>query len=173
MTDNPILVNLFRQNQWANLTTIDACAAADAAMLDAEAPGTFGTIRGTIWHVINSENHFLAALNGDPDAGLIEMISGAEDGDFATLRGHASRIGDGLVAWAAAIEGDPMVQGEWGDGPYHVPASMFAAQALLHGREHRVQIGEALWRAGVDPPDVDAWSWWESGAGVSDVEVAR
>lgn len=162
MTDNPILGNLFRQNQWANLTTIDACAEIDPAILDAEAAGTVGTVRETLWHVVGAENHFLAALQGHPDAAHLPDLETA--GGFPALRAHAQRIGDGLIAWAATIDGDPMLTGEWGDGPYHVPASMFAAQALLHGREHRVQIGEALWAMGIDPPDVDAWSWWESGA---------
>ena len=158
---HPILRNLFRQNQWANLVMIDACAATDATILDADAPGACGTIRETLWHIVNSENHFLVALQGHPDAAGIAILE-APHGDLGALREHAARIGDGLVALASEIADDPMLSGEWGDGPYQVPASMFAAQALLHGREHRVQIGEALQHAGIPAPDVDAWSWWES-----------
>jgi uncharacterized damage-inducible protein DinB len=163
-----VLVNLLRQNQWANLTTIDACVAIDPAILDAEARGTVGTIRQTLWHVINSENHFLAALQGHPDAGHIATIAGEETGDLATLRDHTTRIGDDLVSWAEGVAGDPMLDGEWGDGPYRVPASMFVAQALHHGATHRWQIGEALEQVGVAAPDTDGWSWWESGAAESE-----
>ncbi len=168
ITDHPVLANLFRQNQWANLVTIDACAGADAAILDADAPGTVGTIRRTLWHIAESENHFLAALSGDPNAAGIAALEGS-GGDLATLRAHAQRIGDALIAWAESVEGDTMLTGVWEDGPYHVPASMFAAQAIFHGTTHRWQIGEALERLGVEAPDTDAWEWWESGAAAKQV----
>ena len=158
---HPVLVNLFRQNQWANLTLIDACRDIDSELLDVDAPGTYGTIRDTLWHIVNAENHFLAALQGHPDAGNLAALT-APEWDLETLREQAVRIGDDLVAWADSIESDPMLEGNWGDGPYRVPASMFAAQALHHGNIHRWQIAEAMERFGIDSPDSDAWSWWES-----------
>lgn len=158
---HPVLADLFRQNTWANLATIDACAAADPALLDADAPGTVGTLRDTLWHVIDAENHFLAALQDHPDAASIPDLEGA-CGDLATLREHAVRIGDALVAWADEQATAKIVAGNWGDGPYRVPASMFAAQTIFHGTTHRWQIGEALEKFGAIAPDTDAWSWWES-----------
>jgi uncharacterized damage-inducible protein DinB len=164
---NSVLANLFRQNQWATLTTIDACLGIDAALVDAEAPGTVGTIRETLWHMVEADNHFLAALKGNPDAAHIPPLD-IPGGDLGAIRGHVVRIGDDLVACAECIHGDPMLEGEWGHGPYRVPASMFAAQAIHHGTTHRWQIGEALARFGVDSPDTDGWSWWESRAANSD-----
>jgi uncharacterized damage-inducible protein DinB len=160
-TGNPILANLFNLNLWANVALIDACAALDPAMLDAAAPGTFDTIRATLWHTVEIENRFLAALNGEETAGKRPLARG-HDGDLSTLRVYALGIGEGLVSWAEAVVGDPMLRGDWDEGPYHVPASMFAAQAFLHAKEHRTQIQEALERAGIEAPDLDAWSWWES-----------
>jgi uncharacterized damage-inducible protein DinB len=160
---HPVLADLFRQNTWANLVTIDACAAADSGLLDTDAPGTVGTIRDTLWHLIDAENHFLAALQGHPDAASIRDLEGA-GGDLAALREQAARIGDALVAWADEHATATMVEGIWEDGPYRVPAAMFAAQAIFHGTIHRWQIGEALERFGAAAPDTDAWSWWESTA---------
>jgi uncharacterized damage-inducible protein DinB len=163
---HPVLADLFRQNRWANLATIDACAAADPALLDVDAPGTVGTIRRTLWHVIEAENHFLAALQGHPEAAHIPPLA-RNGGDLSTLREHAVRIGDALVAWADDQAIGTIVAGVWSDGPYRVPASMFASQAIFHGTTHRWQIGEALERFGVEAPDTDAWSWWESTSGVT------
>jgi uncharacterized damage-inducible protein DinB len=160
-TGNPVLANLFRQNRWANLAVIDGCLNANAELLDLDAPGTCGTIRGTLWHIVNAENHFLAALQGHPDAGNIAGIDATGE-DLVALRNHAERIGGGLVGWAESVAADPILEGNWGDGPYRVPASMFAAQALHHGATHRWQITEALARFGADAPDTDGWSWWES-----------
>ena len=101
---------------------------------------------------------------GHPDAAHIDVFS-APDGDLAALRDHTVRIGDALVDWAEGAGGDVMLTGEWGDGPYHVPASMFVAQAIQHGATHRYQIAEALDRVGAEAPGTDGWSWWETGAG--------
>jgi uncharacterized damage-inducible protein DinB len=160
-TPNPILANLFTMNLWANLALIDACAVADPQLIDAPAPGTFDTIRATLWHMIEAEHRFLAALQGEANAGLTSL-AGSHDGDLSTLRVYALDAGEGIVAWAENVAGDPMLSGEWDDGPYRAPASMFAAQALLHAKEHRTQIQEALERGGVEAPDLDAWTWWES-----------
>jgi uncharacterized damage-inducible protein DinB len=160
-TQNPILANLFRQNRWANLAVIDACLGAKTELLDLDAPGTCGTIRGTLWHIVNAEHHFLAAFRGHPDAGNIDHISATGE-DLAELREIASHIGGGLVEWAESVTADPILAGNWGDGPYRVPASMFAAQALHHGATHRWQVTEALARFGADAPNTDGWSWWES-----------
>jgi uncharacterized damage-inducible protein DinB len=165
-TGHPVLADLFRQNRWANLATIDACAGVAPSWLDIEAPGTVGTIRQTLWHVIEAENHFLAALQGHQDAVHIPTLDGI-GGDLATLRPHAENIGDALVAWAEELASNAIVEGIWSDGPYRVPASMFVAQALFHGTTHRWQIGEALERFGAEAPDTDAWAWWESNPGVS------
>jgi uncharacterized damage-inducible protein DinB len=161
LTGNPILANLFGMNQWANLALIDACAALDTALLDADAPGTRGTIRETLWHLIETEHHFLAALAGEEQAAQ-KVFAEAPAGDLSTLRLYAHDSGEGLTAWAEVVDGDPMLAGEWDDGPYRAPASMFAAQALLHAKEHRAQVQEALERAGIDGPDLSAWAWWAS-----------
>jgi hypothetical protein len=55
-----------------------------------------------------------------------------------------------------------MLSCEWDDGPYQAPASLFATQAILHAKEHRTQVQEALEQAGFAAPDLDAWAWWES-----------
>lgn len=163
---NPILVNLIRQNQWANLELIDACAALDPTFLDTEAPGTFGTIRTTLWHIIEIEHRFNAALAGEPVIDLTPL-AGSPDGELATLRVHAHDTGEALAAWAESVAGDPIMTGEWSFGPYAIPASVFAAQALLHGADHRSRIQLALSRAGYEVPNLDAWSWWRTALAVS------
>ena len=50
------------------------------------ANGTCGTIRGTLWHILNAEHHFLAAFQGHPDAGNIDPISASgEESDAAVV----------------------------------------------------------------------------------------
>ncbi len=162
---NPILVNLSRQNQWANLELIDACAVLDTAFLDAESPGTYGTIRTTLWHIIEAEHRFSAALAGQSVMALTPP-AGWPAGELATLRVHAHDIGEALGAWAESVVGDPIMTGEWSFGPYAIPASVFAAQALQHGADHRSRIQLAMSRAGYEVPNLDAWSWWRTSLAV-------
>lgn len=158
---NPILVNLIRQNQWANLELIDACAALNPAFLDAEAPDTFGTIRATLWHIIESEHRLSTALAGESALDLTPL-AGAPDGELATLRVHAHDTGEALAAWAESVADDPIMTGEWNFGPYAIPASVFAAQVLHHGSDHRSRIQLAMTRADYDAPNLDAWTWWRT-----------
>jgi uncharacterized damage-inducible protein DinB len=158
---NPILANLFQLNLWANLELIDACAALDPTLLDAVAPGTQGSIRTTLWHIIEAERRFTAALSGE-DAASLEPLPGFPAGELATLRVFAIESGEALEAWAENVSGDPMLRGEWTGGSYHAPASLFAGQALQHATEHRAQIQETLLRAGIQPPELTAWAWWRT-----------
>ncbi|MCA9864581.1 MAG: hypothetical protein KC432_16220 [Thermomicrobiales bacterium] len=158
---NPILANLFRFNQWANVELIDGCAQLGDELLDAEAPGALGTIRQTLWRLVEIEHRYLAALHGDANAWFL-TLSGGTDGELATLRVLALDTGEQLVAWAEATSGDPMLTGIWRDNEYTAPASVFAGQVILHGKEHRQQVQEALLQRGITTPDLSVWNWWNT-----------
>src|SRR3712207_6179390 len=96
---NPILANLFRFNQWANVELIDSCAQLDADVLDRELTGTQGTTRTTLWHLVELEYRYLGALQGKPDASEYSL-PGAPDGELASLRALALDSGEQLVGWA-------------------------------------------------------------------------
>lgn len=161
LTGNAILANLLRFNQWANLELIDACAQLDPAMIDADAPGTNGAIRSTLWHLVEIERRYLAALNGEAEP-FQHTLAGAPDGELATLRVYAHDIGEQLVAWAEGVVGDPMLQGMWRNAPYHAPSSLFVAKTILHADEHRAQIERFLEGQGIVIPVIEPWRWWET-----------
>ena len=113
---NPVLANLFRLNQWANVELIDAGAQLGDEVLDADAPGTLGSVRQTLWHLVDLEHRYLAALNGDANAWFLALESGPA-GELATLRVLALETGEQLVAWAEETSCDPMLSGIWRDQP--------------------------------------------------------
>jgi hypothetical protein len=53
-TMNEALVELFRHKTWATLLLIEACQGLDEEMLDATTPGTYGTIRDTLHHLVTT-----------------------------------------------------------------------------------------------------------------------
>ena len=158
-TGNPMLANLLRFNQWANLELIDACAQLDAALLDTPLAGTQGSVRSTLWHIIELEYRYFGALQGNVDAASFSL-PGAPDGELSTLRVLALDSGEQLVAWAEATSGDPMIESTFQGRPFAAPASVFVGQTLNHAKEHRQQLHEALLRQGITMPDLSAWVWW-------------
>ena len=160
-TRNPILANLFGLNMWANLALIDACAALGPAQLEVSVLGISGTIRAELWRIITVEQDLLAALTGEADAGQARH-AGSPDGELSTLRVCALDAGEGLIAWAESVDGDPIVDGKWGERSYRAPASVFAGEALLDAAERRGRIQAALASAGIAPPNLTARAWWES-----------
>jgi uncharacterized damage-inducible protein DinB len=49
---NKPLAEIFKYNRWANLELLNACAALTDEQLDTRAPGTSGTVRELLMHVV-------------------------------------------------------------------------------------------------------------------------
>ncbi|RIK37445.1 MAG: hypothetical protein DCC55_24255 [Chloroflexi bacterium] len=58
------LAELLHHHLWANLRLLDTCAALDEEQLGASTPGTFGSIRATLFHIARAEQSYLAHLTG-------------------------------------------------------------------------------------------------------------
>ena len=161
MTDphrgNPILAELFRHNLWANLTLIDLCLTLPEAILETNVPGTYGGIRETLTHLVGAEERYLMALVGGPERRNPTLEQTAPD--LATLREHARQSGEGAIAYAETVEGNPLLQVTWRGQSYEMPAALFLVQAINHATEHRSQIKIALTQVGISPPELDGWTW--------------
>jgi uncharacterized damage-inducible protein DinB len=161
----PILADLFRHNLWANLALVDRCAALPEGMLGMNVPGTYGTIRDTLLHIAGPEERYLTAITGAPE--IRNPVLEETNPDLATVREHLRRSGEGFIAFAEAVEGDPNLRVLWHGETHEAPASLFLVQAINHATEHRSQIMTALTQAGVTPPDLDGWTWDEQRRGLT------
>ena len=79
--------------------------------------------------------------------------------DLAIVREYAVKSGEGLIAYAETVEGNPMLRVIWHDQSYELPAALLLVQAINHATEHRTQIKTALTQAGITPPELDGWTW--------------
>ena len=115
MTDaqrgHPVLAELFRHNLWANLTLIDLCATLPDDVLGSNVRGTYGGIRQTLTHLVGAEERYLAALAAGPERRNPTLEETAPD--LATLREHARQSGEGFVAYAETVEGNPTLRVTW------------------------------------------------------------
>jgi uncharacterized damage-inducible protein DinB len=57
------LTTLFRHHQWANLRLFELCARLTPDQLDASIPGTYGSIRDTLQHIVTAEQSYFSRIS--------------------------------------------------------------------------------------------------------------
>jgi uncharacterized damage-inducible protein DinB len=150
--------DFYKHNLWANLRLLDACATLTDEQLDASTPGTYGCIRATLLHLFRAEAGYLARLTEtEPESQLrYDVFPGIE-----TLREHARRSGEGLIAIAETVDPAQMVRGTYHGEPYELPIMVPLMQAIHHANDHRSQIATILSQLDIQPPDLSVWAYDE------------
>jgi uncharacterized damage-inducible protein DinB len=54
-----------------------------------------------------------------------------------------------------------MMDVDWDDEVVPIPTAIILTQAINHATEHREQIKIMLTQMGIQPPDVDGWTFFE------------
>lgn len=146
-----------RHNIWATRELLAVCQGLDESHLQATAPGTYGSIMATLWHLVSSEAGYCARLTGEP-------FSWNRRTDVLPSVDELSGYVDDLEArWerflAEPFDAERTFIVDWHDGhDRDVPAGIYLAQTLHHGSEHRAQVATVLTSIGVEPP---GWGLWE------------
>ncbi|HEU0297632.1 MAG TPA: DinB family protein [Anaerolineales bacterium] len=153
MTEN-ILARLFEHNHWANLQLIQACSALSDVQLDAEPQSAAkGSIRLTLWHIMDGQQTFLSQL-----IGMEPRINGQAPASFAELLESAIISGEGLLA-LARDEASPSLKTKIQDDGYSIEPWVVMVQTINHATEHREQIKNMLSALGVTPPILDGGAY--------------
>ncbi|HEY1914899.1 MAG TPA: DinB family protein [Streptosporangiaceae bacterium] len=146
---NEVLVELFRHKTWATLLLIETCQALDPAVLDATTPGTYGTIRDTLQHLVAADESYLGTVTGDWPTEPLPDEPVSLDRMAALVRALGPR-------WEAVAR-DPQAGSReitTGDG-WRTPASIPIAQAIHHAEAHRGHVLSVLGAHGIETPGVD------------------
>lgn len=155
--ENPF-VELFRFNLWSTRGLIARCSELDDDILDATAPGTYGSIRQTLVHLLGAEQRYVALLSGNTERLALESESFP---GFDGLAEIAEKNAAALIAQANEYDSERVLRGDWGQEPYAIPAAIPLMQAIHHGNEHRAHIGTLLGIQGVEAPRLDVWAYGE------------
>lgn len=154
---NEPLAEMLRQNLWANLRLLDACAGLTDEQLQATVTGTRGTIRDTLWHILSGEGRYVGILTGQVPA---EAVTGAPPfPSFKALKASAEATGRAAIAFAQSLTEERLLNRALGGRPYLGPASVILIQTFNHGTEHRSQINTILTQLGVEPVSLDGWTY--------------
>ena len=156
-----LLVEFFRHNTMMNQRLLQACRKLAPEHLSATAVGTYGSIGATLVHIANGQMAYSVRL-----LDTVKPEPLAED-PFPGFDALAERfaLGDRQLEEAAALgtqDREVEVSGDDPPGTWRMPVSLILIQAVNHGNEHRSQIATILTQLGVEPPDMDGWSYFDS-----------
>jgi uncharacterized damage-inducible protein DinB len=157
MTD--ALLELYRHKTWATLRLIEYCQGVADEDLDATTPGTFGTIRETLRHLVVAEEGYFRMLTRER---LSEPLS---DGPVSLdeLAERIRRLGPRweLLAQDTKVAGREVTSS---DG-WRMPGAVPMAQAIHHADDHRSHVLSILGARGLDVPEpngLDVWGYAEA-----------
>jgi uncharacterized damage-inducible protein DinB len=158
MEPTDTLTTLFRHNLWANLNLLEQCAELNSDQLEATMVGTYGSIRDTLEHIVRAEQSYFSRIStGQPRRR-------SEDEGPPTIREmveSARTTGAGLIEWAPKVRASDTVQVDWDSTARAVPKTIILTQAINHATEHRAQIMAILTQLGIQPPDLDGWTYFD------------
>ena len=145
-------------NAWANRRLHAACAGLDEAALCADRGAFFGSILGTLNHVLLVDRLYLDRLHGrrSPFRRLDESVCAS----FAELRAAQAEQDRSYAAYfealAPAALDDTVTFRTLLDEPqeWTVPMRIYLANLFQHQSHHRGQVHNLLSQAGVDPPPI-------------------
>lgn len=143
---------LFRYNLWANLRVFDICLALDDAQLDHSDPGTYGSIKSTLTHLVRSEERYLFFLTG-------QGRDRAAEPSMPELIERLRQSGQALIQVATGIQPDS--QARVGEKAELMPATIVLLQTILHSHEHRTHVATLLGQLGIVPPPLSGWDFYD------------
>ena len=158
MEPTDTLTVLFRHNLWANQCMFEQCATLTDEQLDATISGTFGTIRDTLTHIVRAELSYYSRIStGQPH----NFPEGAAPMTIADMLESVRRTGTGFIEWAGKVGAEDTVEIDWDGTPRDVPKTIILTQVINHATEHRSQIMTILTQLGIEPPNLDSWSYFD------------
>ena len=151
------LEKMFEHNNWANQRILQACLYLDKEQLDARPQtATRGSIRETLMHLVKSQAAYLRTLTLPLESRLTPIQL-----EFADLERSLQESGQGLLALVRDPRRIPTNPISTSDGYSNAPWVLLV-QIIDHAAEHREQIKSMLTSLGLNPPDIDGWSYGES-----------
>jgi uncharacterized damage-inducible protein DinB len=158
MKSTATLSTLFSHHLWANLRLLERCAELSSEQLDASISGAFGSIHDTLQHIVRAEQAYFSRISTG------QLFRQPKDAPPLTLAEMAEAVratGLGLIEWAPQVQGDDTVQIDWDGTLRQVPKTVLLTQAINHATEHRAQIMVILTQLGIEPPELDSWSYFD------------
>jgi uncharacterized damage-inducible protein DinB len=147
---DPYLRRLGEYTSWANRGLVDFVGSLPDEVLDATAPGVYGSVRETLEHLLSSELNYERYLaRGEkqeapyerPDAAALQRLAAQSE---ATLLRLIDQLPDAEEFM------------HLGDG--NRSAGTIFVQLISHSAEHRAHVGTILGSLGYELQELDSWA---------------
>lgn len=150
------LAELIRYNNWANQQVLAACEQLSEEQLESTLPGSYGTIRETLEHLIRSEAFYVSILTGQRPLPPFQWDAKPT---LAEMREYAVQVGEALVDAIQRLRPNDLVYEEEEGQKFHYQAVVVFIQIINHGVEHRTNITSILSAGQQTAPEVDGWGY--------------
>ncbi len=154
------LTRIFRHNHWANRLLMGTCADLDQGQLATAVEGTYGALGPTLAHLAVGEASYVWRFDQTSDR--FRWDDGDPIPPMDVLAGELDRSGRRLTELAGSVPDDHEVVYEVEGEERRWPAWVVLGQAIDHGREHRSHVATILTQLGIEPPDMDMWTYGEA-----------
>jgi uncharacterized damage-inducible protein DinB len=141
---------------WARDRILNKVSQLDRGAYVADAKLDYGSIRGTLVHILEREATWLARWEGRAD----QLLSEQELPTFETLREAWSREETKMRAFVQRLS-DPMLldvveyESTLSGRRYAIPLWQMMTHLAHHGAQHRSEVALALTQLGYSPGDLD------------------
>ena len=109
-------------------------------------------------HIVTAEQSYFSRISTGQ---RFDRPEDAPPLTIAEMVESARTTGFGLAEWAPKVQADDTVQLDWEGTPRDVPKTIILAQVINHATEHRAQIMAILTQLGIEPPDLQSWSYFD------------
>jgi uncharacterized damage-inducible protein DinB len=149
---NDVLLELVRHKTWATQKLIDLCRSLDAQMLETTEPGTYGTIRETLVHLVNADRSYYSGLTGEQVFEPLDMAST----NLATI---AERFATLAPRWEPLVSDGSLADKDVPRRDQVAKGMVLFAQSIHHADVHRAHILSILGAHHLAPPELDVWEY--------------
>lgn len=148
---------LYDYNRWANQRSLAAAAALAPEPFARELGSSFGSVRGTLTHILGAEWTWLERWQGrSPAKGPAEILAAQT---VAELESHWARVEAARDAYLAGLTDHDLAQGlsyrSLAGEPFTNPLGILLQHVVNHGTYHRGQITTLLRQLGAKPQATD------------------
>ena len=156
------LDHVLRHNAWATKTLLEHCASLGADALELQASGTYGSLYGTLQHIVGAEQWYISLLT---DEVLGSRIRKTERRSLDELMTVAALTGPRAIAIAASDDSDRVIT----PGGERTTVGVVLAQLVHHANEHRAHATTILGANGRPTPKIGAWTYGLA-SGISNID---
>ncbi|MEP7003919.1 MAG: DinB family protein [Chloroflexota bacterium] len=149
-------------DNWATETLVDFCLGLTPQQLELTTPGTMGTVKATLIHLVAAKERYGASLAGSQAPA--EAIRETTTTDLGPVKARSKVLSGFFDEFAGGtIDLDATIERRAADGTVQkMPMWVLLAQFLHHGNEHRAQLGSIFGAHGIEAPGYSAFNWAQS-----------